>query len=401
MATQKVTAAVRNNLKLVVPQDAEFLGEKLDQVLRARNLDEVIARTRRSNPYFYLTLLTVLGVLVGGGGTAAFLANRPPVVDLNSASERLANRAIAASTSDPQTAALQAIAAYTVAQTPRSREAMLKVSIDNSLVGRRFPAHRGRITAMAADTDGRRLFTAGDDRTIRVWDPASATQITSTKATNIQALARQPGGPLLAGVDAVGTVYQWRFDESSGTMTPPDQVGQGDGQQGLEIAGLGYANSGRLLYEVTSLGQVRAWDVTGANPTGLREQSLTEMLPAAARRAGNVRVRAASAVSGAERDVVVATDTGEIYTVDLLSWTARLMFTSAVRVTAVATRTLRGPRPLRSAPSPACSYSVWTPPATSAAASLSACRTRLLVSRSTRPATHWWSPPSAEWHSQR
>jgi WD40 repeat protein len=78
--------------------------------------------------------------------------------------------------------------------------------------GIRFAAHPSGVRAMAFSPDGRRLLTAGDERTARLWDIATGRQITTFEETDpVNGAAFAPDGttwrphPSIAGSGCGGS----------------------------------------------------------------------------------------------------------------------------------------------------------------------------------------------------
>ena len=76
---------------------------------------------------------------------------------------------------------------------------------------RALTGHTGRVSAVAIAPDGTWLATAGDDGTVRIWDPATGQQrATLTGHTGaVSAVAIAPDGTWLATASGDGTVRIW------------------------------------------------------------------------------------------------------------------------------------------------------------------------------------------------
>ena len=77
---------------------------------------------------------------------------------------------------------------------------------------RRFIGHVAIVTGVAVHPDGSRLATCGADRTIRIWDIATGTELMTLRGHSnlIQRLAFSPDGRMLASTSDDGTVKLWR-----------------------------------------------------------------------------------------------------------------------------------------------------------------------------------------------
>jgi WD40 repeat protein len=74
-------------------------------------------------------------------------------------------------------------------------------------------AHDGGVYAAVFSPDGRSLFTAGDDRTVREWDLATGSERRRFRGHRrmVTALAVSPDGGMLASGDGEGVVRLWQL----------------------------------------------------------------------------------------------------------------------------------------------------------------------------------------------
>ena len=118
---------------------------------------------------------------------------------------------------DPERSVLLAL--YAVAATsavrggtvPPDAEDALHHSLQALRIKRRL-AHRGKVRALAASPDGRRLATAGEDGTVGVWEMMSARRLfTLSDQPLIFAIAYSRDGTQLATACIDGTARIWHF----------------------------------------------------------------------------------------------------------------------------------------------------------------------------------------------
>ncbi|MCA9286115.1 MAG: protein kinase [Phycisphaerales bacterium] len=104
---------------------------------------------------------------------------------------------------------------------------LLVLAWPQATVAARIPAHRGRITDLAFATDGRTVFSVGDDGACAAWraDTGAKAMPAIQTGTNLHGVAVSPDGAALAIVGESGTLRLLRTADLSETARPSGPLG--------------------------------------------------------------------------------------------------------------------------------------------------------------------------------
>lgn len=143
-------------------------------------------------------------------------------------------------------------------------------------------AHTEPVWGLAFSPDGDRLFSASQDKTIKVWDVNTYRETLTLRghADTVRGLALSPDGRRLASAGADGTVRLWNALPGPSVAVPHERATLAGHSEA--VFGVTFSPDGRRLASLSSDAEIKIWDVTA------RRQPFNFRLPPNARSGGLV-----------------------------------------------------------------------------------------------------------------
>ena len=130
-------------------------------------------------------------------------------------------------------------------------------NIPHRTVNLTLKGHTDTVNALAFTTNGGTLASGSDDKTIRLWDTSTGTEILNMPSGKIHALAFSMDGKILASINSAFSIQLW--DVGTGS-----QLTSIEGQNNYGNV-LAFSTNSKILACGSRDGTIRLWDVATGN----------------------------------------------------------------------------------------------------------------------------------------